>query len=109
MEYAIDLKNEKRIVKFIGNMDVHGVHKIEKPLMDDIRKLEENTIIFDLSKVDFVSSAGLRVLVASLKIIQEKKAQLVLCGLKSSVKKVFDIVDMNSMFLIRDNLEEALS
>lgn len=109
MEFIVEKKNGHKVIKFIGNMDVQGVHKIEKQLLEDVKKEKNLRIVFDLSKVDFISSAGLRVLVASLKASQENDSQLILSGLKPSVQKVFEIVDMSSMFQIRKTLDEAIS
>jgi anti-anti-sigma factor len=108
MDFQVEHIKNCNIIRIIGNMDVHGIHKLEKGFMEELRKYHSSKIIIDLSKVDFVSSAGLRVLVAALKISQEQSNSLVLSGLKSSVQKVFEIVDMNSMFQIRKTLEDAL-
>ncbi len=108
MEYIVERLENYKVIKFIGNMDVHSVHKIEKSMMEEVKKESKVNLVMDLSKVDFVSSAGLRVLVATLKICQELGSNLTLCGLKPSVQKVFDIVDMNSMFQIKSNLDEII-
>ncbi len=109
MEFFIEAKNSVHVVRFEGNMDVHGIHKIEKSFLESITKIASGKIIIDLSHVDFISSAGLRVLVATLKKIQECGGSLALVGLKPAVQKVFDIVDMNSMFTILKTLDEAIS
>ncbi|WCL47843.1 anti-sigma factor antagonist [Leptospira sp. GIMC2001] len=108
MEFQKEIIKDNKVLKIIGNMDVHNIHKAEKLLMEEFRKKDCKHLIIDLTKVDFVSSAGLRVIVAALKITNELEITLSLSGLNSSVQKVFEIVDMNSMFRIRKTYEDAL-
>lgn len=109
MDFQLEELKNANIVHFYGNMDVHGVHKIEKSFLELINKICTGKVVFDLSGVDFISSAGLRILVSSLKKIQENRGSLVLTGLRPPVEKVFDILDMNSMFSITKTLDEALA
>ncbi|PJZ69510.1 sulfate transporter [Leptospira perolatii] len=108
MELTVEIKGNSRIIHLIGNMDVHNTHRIESAFMDHIRKSTEPNVILDMSNVEFVSSAGLRVIVGSLRISKEKDIQLKLAALKPAVRKVFEIIDMDSLFKIYDTLEAAL-
>lgn len=109
MEIQTEQTFGNTIIRLIGNMDVHAVHKIEKQFMDELSSYSRTKIIIDLSRVDFVSSAGLRILVGALKICKEKDNPLILCCLKPSVQKVFEILDMNSMFEVRKTVSDAIT
>jgi anti-anti-sigma factor len=108
MEFTVELQGNNKIVRFMGNMDVHNVHKIEKTFLEELKKVGQKNIILDLKQVNFVSSAGLRILVAAMKVATEQNSSLVLTCLNPPVQKVFEIVDMNSMFQVRNSVEEAL-
>ncbi|MBM9498943.1 STAS domain-containing protein [Leptospira sp. 201903071] len=108
MEITSEIKNHSKIIHLIGNLDVHNTHKIESVFMDQIKTGDSRVLILDLSSVEFISSAGLRIIVAALRECKERDVELRLAGIKPAVKKVFDIIDMNSMFSIFETLESAI-
>ncbi len=68
----------------------------------------ESTIVVDFSSVDFVSSAGLRVLLATAKKIGTS-GSLRLFGLNPSVREVFDVSGFSTIFAIFDDEPSALA
>jgi stage II sporulation protein AA (anti-sigma F factor antagonist) len=64
-------------------------------------------MVIDLSQLDYISSAGLRVLLVVAKRIQQKGGKVVLCALVPNVKEVFEISGFSSIFKIFDNDEDA--
>lgn len=66
-----------------------------------------NRILLDLSHVDFIDSSGLGAIVSSLKTIG-KKGDLVICGIKDTVKSLFELTRMHRVFQIFSSQEEAL-
>lgn len=109
MEFKVEVRDHAKIIYIFGNMDVHSIHKIEKIFLQEIQKNDSESIILDLENVPFVSSSGLRILVASLKFAKEQENKLFLTNLNPAVEKVFEIVDLNTMFHIRKTIEEAIS
>lgn len=109
MEFKVEIREHSKIIYIMGNMDVHSIHKIEKVFLQEIQKNDTETIIINLENVPFVSSSGLRILVASLKHSKEQENKLILTNLKPAVEKVFEIVDLNTMFHIRKTMEEAIT
>jgi anti-anti-sigma factor len=97
-----------RILRIKGVMDVNTVHKSEKEFLAYVNSSTSSNIVIDLGGVEYISSAGLRLLVTALKFCQEKDITLKLSNPNDPVKKVLDIVDMNSMFKIYPTLDEAL-
>ncbi|OAI39462.1 hypothetical protein AYO40_05700 [Planctomycetaceae bacterium SCGC AG-212-D15] len=64
-------------------------------------------LVFDLSHLDYVSSAGLRVFMLALKRLA-KDGKLRFCGLSKNVRQVFDIAGMSLRATICDTLADAL-
>lgn len=97
----------KMVVHVQGNLDVHNTHKIEKDLLNLVSS-SGKSVIFNLSEVPFISSAGLRLLVTTLRHCQEQKISISICGLQPAVEKVFDIIGMQQLFTIYPDLDAAL-
>ena len=69
----------------------------------------ETRIVIDLSRLDYVSSAGLRVFLVASKRLTPVGGKVVLCSLQEPVKQVFDIVGFYSIFSILNSKDEALN
>ena len=69
----------------------------------------ERGIVIDLSRLDYVSSAGLRVFLVASKRLTPGGGKVVLCSIQEPVKQVFDIVGFYSIFSILNSKDEALN
>lgn len=66
-------------------------------------------IVMDLTDLDFISSAGLRVLIAALKNSRRyNRGDLVLAGLPENIHSVFDLAGFTSIFKIYDDVITAV-
>ena len=77
--------------------------------MDDLINQGETRIIFNLSELDYISSAGLRCILLMAKNLKEKKGKIVLAAVKPSVMKVFEISGFSSIIPISNSIEAALA
>ena len=66
-----------------------------------------DTVVLDLSEVQFIDSSGLGAIVASMKHMGQDRS-LVLAGLTPTVDKVFRLTRMDSVFGVFPTLETAL-
>lgn len=66
-------------------------------------------VVFDLSGVDYISSAGLRVILMAGKQLQPVQGSLVLCGLREEVRGVFEMSGFLTLFACTSDLDEALA
>lgn len=58
--------------------------------------------ILDLSQVDFINSAGLMALIASLNLSRQHRCRLVLTNLHPSIQLIFEITRLDQVFEIVD-------
>jgi len=64
-------------------------------------------VLVDLSKVDFVDSSGLGVLISWFKAVNEKQGVIVYCAMTAYVKKIVKISKLDKIFLLAENEAEA--
>ena len=55
-------------------------------------------VVFDLADVDYISSAGLRIFLATHQKITAAGGSMVLTGVRPIVKEIFDIVGFSDVF-----------
>jgi murein peptide amidase A len=66
-------------------------------------------LALDLSKLEYISSAGLRVLLVILKKIKSRNGKIVLFGAKDYIKGIFDIGGFSALFPMYASADEALN
>ncbi len=64
-------------------------------------------VVLDLSRVDFVDSAGLGGIVWFLKQLASQGGDLTVCGVNSSVRALFELIRMHRLVAIYNDREEA--
>ena len=65
-------------------------------------------VVVDFSGVDYISSAGLRVLLALAKRGRDLKGRVALFGLNDSVRQVFELAGFVALFTITATRAEAV-
>jgi anti-anti-sigma factor len=66
-------------------------------------------VIVDFSELDYISSAGLRVVLTTAKRVKAAGGALTLCGVRDNVREVFDVSGFASIFGMHDSVDEALA
>ena len=82
-----------------GRLDTNTSRRLEKELSTALLEIE--SLIFDFSELEYVSSAGLRVLLGAQKAMSDRGG-IVIRNANQSVMDVFDITGFTDIF----NIEE---
>jgi anti-sigma B factor antagonist len=101
-------KEDIYIIEISGRMDTISSKEIEAKL-DDAIEHNEAKIIVDLAAVDYISSVGLRVLLAALKKQKERRGSIKLVSLQPFVKDIFKMTGFDRIFSISSSQEEAIN
>ena len=74
-----------------GRVDALTSPQLEQELMSALAQ-QGKFCVLDLTQVDYMSSAGLRVLLMCKKTAARNKGTFALCGLQESVRKILEMV-----------------
>ncbi|MFA6371640.1 MAG: STAS domain-containing protein [Methanothrix sp.] len=96
------------IVSVSGRID-GATYKDLETILNELIDQNKSEIVLDLEGVVYISSVGLRVLLAAQKKVRPKKGELKLVSLQPFVREVFEITGFTKLFTIYPNQEEALS
>lgn len=66
-------------------------------------------VVVDFSKLDYISSAGFRVLLLAAKRADQTASRLVLCGVSGKVRQLFDLGGFLDLFSIASTREEGIA
>lgn len=89
------------IVALSGRLDAYASSDVEQKL----NALVDRDVVYlvvNLERLDYISSSGLRVLLASLKKVRKREGDIKLTCMKPSIKEVFDIAGFSQLFSIYD-------
>ena len=108
MDIGSEVTNDVTVVRFEGNLDTNTSNDAQDYLNKTIDGGASKVVIcFD--KVDFVSSAGLRVLLATAKKLGSGGGSLRICGLNETVAEVFEISGFSTILNVFPSETEALA
>ncbi|MEM7179469.1 MAG: STAS domain-containing protein [Spirochaetota bacterium] len=96
------------IIFLNGRMDISFVEAIEDEFLEILASTKTKNLIMDITDVDYLSSSAIRIFANSIKFSKEKNIRLVVTGMSQSVEKIFELVEMKSMFEVRKNNQEAI-
>jgi anti-anti-sigma factor len=108
----MEIRQEKRdgivVVAPVGRVDSTTSDMLEQALVG-VLDAGERRLIVDFSGVDYISSAGLRVLLVVAKRFAGGRGTLVLCCLGDAVRQVFDLAGFLPLFATERSRDLALT
>ncbi|RME89895.1 MAG: anti-sigma factor antagonist [Candidatus Hydrogenedentota bacterium] len=95
------------IYHLIGELDAYTSDSFEKEVSSTINE-KARTYVLDLSGLDFISSTGIGLIVGLREQLKEKNLDLKLAEAQESVKRIFEIVGLDEIFVFYNTVEEAI-
>lgn len=95
-----DSRSFTKTLHLEGRLDNQTVAELDKEL-DNVLKAPIKALVFDLKKLEYISSAGIRSLFRAQKDMKTRSGQALVVNPQPAVQKVFDIVkavDLKSVF-----------
>ena len=96
MNINITRDGNELTVELEGRLDTLTSPDLEEELEDKIEGIEK--LVFDLGGLEYISSAGLRVLVGAAQAIDENDGDMVIRNLSVPVRDVFDVTGFSDAF-----------
>lgn len=110
MELTLEHRTEggKTVLDVAGEVDVYTAPKLREKLVELVSDGHYDLVV-DMTRVEFLDSTGLGVLVGGLKRVRSHNGSLELVCNQERILKIFRITGLTKVFPIHDSLEEALS
>jgi anti-anti-sigma factor len=108
MEFAHENAGDVVVAKLAGRLDSQSAPPAEEQLTVLIGTAAPRLAI-DLSNLEYISSAGLRVLLVVARKVQQAQGKMALFGLAPGVREVFSISGFDTIFTVRDDAAAALA
>jgi anti-sigma B factor antagonist len=91
-----------------GEIDLHVSPRIASSLATMTEK-KPKTLVVDLSKVTYIDSSGLAVLIEGMQNVEAYGGKFALAGLQEAVRPIFEIARLDQVFRIFPDADGALA
>ena len=108
MEFAQQQSGDVLVVRLTGRLDSSAAPGAEQDFAGVLGDGAPH-IAIDLSDLEYISSAGLRVLLIVAKKVQQAHGKIALCGLTPNVREIFAISGFDAIFSIQPDAAAAIA
>jgi anti-anti-sigma factor len=108
MEIEQSTSGHVNVVAPSGRIDTTTSPSVEDTLQTIVSGGARDLVV-DLRQVEYISSAGLRVLLVAAKRIRDLGGRLVLCDMTEPVRQVFQLAGFLPLFAIEPSREAAVA
>src|SRR5687768_8847236 len=107
LEVSVTDRGEFAVVAVVGEMDLASAPRLRERLVD-LSDEGRRSIVIDLTRLDFVDSTGLGVLVGGLRRSRDMSGDLVLAGPPPGVLKMLAITGLGKVFTVCPDVDSAV-
>ena len=95
------------VVKLEGRLDISNSSQFEQDCMKWIEQ-GQRKFILDLAELEYISSAGLRSILAATKKLKAQNGSLALCALSGLVEEVVTVSGFDNILQVFPDLDQAM-
>ena len=96
------------IIKLVGNLDTNTAPEAETEINNWLEK-ETKKMVVDLEEAKYVSSAGLRVFLATAKKMTAAGGAVIFCSPNEVVQEILDISGFSTILNLKGSQQEAIN
>jgi anti-anti-sigma factor len=96
-----------KVIRLDGSLDTNTSAHAQAHF-DAVLSSGPSRIVVDFGGLDYISSAGLRVLLVTSKRLRKTGGDLRVCAMNDMAEEVFEISGFSTLFQTFDTVEEAL-
>lgn len=107
--YKLNKTDTIAVLEMAGKL-VDKVEAIEVRVeIDEILAEGTSQFIIDLSELEYMNSTGLNVLINLMNNARNEGGEAIIVGAKPRISSLFEVTKLNSVFMMKESREEAVS
>ena len=108
MEIIQERQDQIEVFRVRGRLDSNTSPQLEEQLNLSLDKGATHMVI-DFEDLEYISSAGIRVILKTVKKLEHSQGKLVLCALQDYVQEVFEIAGFDTYLTLEPTREKAVA
>ena len=89
MEVYVDFEGRSMVFRLIGELDEHSAEFVRSRLDSAISQNDFNAVVFDLSRLSFMDSTGIGVVIGRYKLVRKQNKPVYVRNPSPTVDKIF--------------------
>lgn len=102
------LPQTPNVLPLEGEIDLHVSTRVAASLAALIEQKPPRLVV-DLSRVSYIDSSGLAVLIEGMQNVEAYGGKFILAGLQENVRPIFEIARLDQVFIIFPHVDAALA
>jgi anti-anti-sigma factor len=99
MEIVIEkVDKDTNNIEVKGHLDTITAPELQSPLLKSVE--ENKKTVLDLGELEYISSAGLRVLLMAEKSSKAAKTTLIIKNISAEIREIFDMTGFSKIFTV---------
>ena len=108
MEIELINQHKMLVVKIPGEIDHHISNELRTQIDRTLMKSGAINVAFDFSKVTFMDSSGIGVIMGRYKIVKPLGGHIIIFGMNSSVERLLEMANLKSIAYIAHKIEDVI-
>jgi anti-anti-sigma factor len=108
MEVNTEREGVTLIAKVEDRVDGANAREFQDALEAAIEE-SDRVVILNLERLSYISSAGLRVILLTAKVLGRQDARFAACSLSDSIREVFEVSGFDKIIPIHDSQADAIA
>lgn len=93
-----NLDGQTLTMSLIGRLNTSTAPELESEIKDSTA--DANDLVLDFTELEYISSAGLRVILSAQKLMNAKGGSMVVKNVRDTVKEIFEVTGFSSIITI---------
>jgi anti-anti-sigma factor len=99
--------NQPNVLPLEGEIDLHVSPRVALALGQIVKKKPAKLVV-DLTRVTYIDSSGLAVLIEAMQAVEEYGGIFAIAGMQETVRSIFEIARLDQVFRIYPDVHSAL-
>jgi anti-sigma B factor antagonist len=104
----MSLPSPRNVLALEGQIDLHVAAKVAGSIAE-LAKEKPARLVVDLSRVTYIDSSGLAVLINGVRDVEDYGGIFILAGVKDEVRPIFETARLENFFILSPSVDEALA
>lgn len=107
MEIIYEMRGNVLTAELYGEMDHHASEKIRKDIDEMMQMYSARHLIFDFSRVSFMDSAGIGIILGRYRKLQPEGGKVLITGCSQRIRTILHMAGVFTVAEYMENREEA--
>jgi anti-sigma B factor antagonist len=104
----MSLPSPRNVLPLEGHIDLHVSTKVADSIAALVQEKPARLVV-DLSRVNYIDSSGLAVLINGMRDVEDYGGIFMLAGVREEVRPILETARLENFFLIFPSVDEALA